>query len=142
MARFIQTQNGTALRKKYLEFIAATIHALAGKKEIDDESKDMVSFIILMLAQINQTIEKATNAWEKKDYWVKADQFRMEWQWSNKMEKDLKIALQENNWNDIVNIMIVLANKCANTNPRKKIISAKPWIGAHAQLKKELKYNS
>ena len=139
MARFIQTQNGTVLRKKYLEYISATIHALADKKEIDDESKDMVSFIILMLAQINQTIEKATSAWEKKDYWVKADQFRMEWKWSNKMEKDLKMALEENNWDDIVNIMIVMANKYANIKPHKKIISAKPWIGAHAQLTKVLK---
>ncbi len=39
----------------------------------------------LALEEINSNIDKSVEAWEKRGYWVKADKFRLDWEWSGKL---------------------------------------------------------
>ena len=52
------------------------------QKEPDKTTKDLVAFVILALREIAAGIEKSVTAWEKRGYWVKADKYRMDWEWS------------------------------------------------------------
>ena len=52
------------------------------QKEPDAHSYDLVAFIALALLEIDANIEKTVAPWEKRDYWVKADRFRMQWGWA------------------------------------------------------------
>ena len=38
--------------------------------------------MVLALEEIAVSIDVSVQAWEKRDYWVKADRFRMEWEWA------------------------------------------------------------
>jgi hypothetical protein len=138
MTRFIKTENGGAVRYQYLKSMALSIRALANKKEIDADTKDMIAFIILLLDRMTETIEKTTTAWEKRDYWIKADQFRLEWEWCQKYSTLLKNALLKNDWDLISSSLSFLATKCQKINLSSRLLKTTPWMGAHAQLKKEL----
>ena len=75
------TENGTTLRNRLMKSIVLAIRTLMQQGSPDKRSLDMAAYIVLALGKINETIETAVAAWEKRDYWVKADQFRQEWAW-------------------------------------------------------------
>ena len=52
-------------------------------------SRDLAAFIAISLEKIFETVETSVVAWEKKGYWVKADRFRLEWEWSKNHERAL-----------------------------------------------------
>lgn len=139
MSRIIQKENNLDSRKKYLQFILLTIHGLNEKTELDLEAKEMTAFMILLLKEIQKNIEKTTQAWEKRDYWLKADQFKREWQWCPDHINLLSKALEENNWNLIKNSLALLIEKCHKIYISRKILHTSPWKGAYARIKKELR---
>jgi hypothetical protein len=138
MSNLIPAKNNASIRNEFLEGIALALRSLANKKEINDEAKDIISFIIIMLGQITKSIEITTTAWEKRDYWVKADHFRMDWSWSTVIGDELSKGLIKNDWDAIVKNLHQLFKRCGRVNIRKKVLKSKPWVGAFKQLSKEL----
>jgi hypothetical protein len=138
MTQFIKAQSVGAVRNQYLKSLALSIRVLANKKEIDEDTKDIIAFIILLLDRMDETIETTTTAWEKRDYWIKADQFRLEWEWCQKHSTLLKNALLKNDWHLISSSLPLLAAKCQKINLSSKLLKTTPWMGAYVQLKKEL----
>ncbi|MBC8503858.1 MAG: hypothetical protein ISR58_17350 [Anaerolineales bacterium] len=57
--------------------VALALREMMKSPEHDDNMRDMAAFIALSLEAISETIETTVTAWEKRDYWVKADRFRM-----------------------------------------------------------------
>jgi hypothetical protein len=139
MSHFIQPENVSTLRNKYLNFVALTILALNKKNEFDMEAKDMTAFIILLLNEIQNNINRTVQAWEKRDYWVKADQFKREWQWCLDYAVLLSKALKESNWSLLKNTSFIIEGKCNKSKLSKKLLITSPWEGAYAKLKKELR---
>lgn len=48
----------------------------------DAQLRDRLAFILLALRQVQASIEPTAEAWERRAYWVKADQFRRSWAWA------------------------------------------------------------
>ncbi len=139
MSNLIPAKNNASIRNEFLEGIALALRSLASKKEIDNETRDIISFIIMMLSQITKSIEITTISWEKRDYWVKADHFRMEWAWSKVIGDELLKGIKDNDWEGIVQNVHQLIKRCGRVNIRKKVLKSKPWVGAFMQLSKELR---
>jgi len=139
MSHIIQKENNNVSRYKYLEFISLTIRALNERSEFDLEAKDMTAFIILLLKEIQKNIEKTTQAWEKRDYWLKADQFKREWQWCSDHINPLSKALKDNNWIQLKRSSSLLLEKCIELKISNKILNTSPWGGAYDRIKRELR---
>ena len=71
------TQQRNAIRRT----IAEILRHLRTKQAIDAETKDMLAFIVVGLRSMDQSIDQSATAWEKRDYYIKADQLRREWLW-------------------------------------------------------------
>ena len=107
---------------------------LAKQKDITDEAKDLVAFISLALKTISDGIDASVAAWEKRDYWVKADKFRMEWMWSGQYADKMKVAIFTNDWGTIAMMMPQIAQKFNKIEVSDNHRLGKPWVGAYQQL--------
>ena len=139
MTRLIKTESGTTLRNKLLKSIIITIRELGKQSEVDSDTKDMIAFIIISLQEITDTIEEAVVAWEKRDYWVKADRFRLDWEWAIISSNGLYQALLGDDWASISSLIPIIAGKCRNIKLTSKSSSMKIWVGAYDNLMKSNK---
>ncbi len=83
MSRIIKTQNGARMREKALKLIGSAIYEYKSTN-YNADMIDISSYIVLLLEQIESSVQETCLAWERRDYWVKADQFRAEWNWVEK----------------------------------------------------------
>jgi len=129
-------ESGTTLRNRLARSIVLAIRTLMQQGSPDEKSLDMAAFIVLALEKINETIDAAMVAWEKRDYWVKADQFRQEWAWIEGSHARLKDAVLAQNWAQIVPEVIAVGQKFGNVRIAEKNRIGEPWIGAWNELKR------
>lgn len=137
MSRLINPDNAGKQRTQLMKGVAHTLRALAVKQNVDAETRDMVAFLALALGQIHETIDVTCLAWEKRDYWLKADQFRREWAWAGRTgEKLERVALGED-WPNLPTLMVELSKHLAKVVLPKRNSLGTPWTGALAKLKEE-----
>ena len=102
--------------------------------DITDESKDLAAFIVLALKEISSGIDPSVEAWEKRGYWVKADRFRMEWEWSGRFARQLQKALIDQDWATVPLTVIQVAQKFENVKPPSRNVNGKFWVGSFSRL--------
>ncbi len=88
------TQQRNAIRRS----IAEILRRMMEKKAVDDETKDMLAFIVVGLRSMDQSIDQSATAWEKRDYYIKADQLRREWLWLPDTADRLEAILHSDDW--------------------------------------------
>ena len=95
------------------------------QSELSAESKDIAAFVGISLLEIHRTIDITVGPWEKRGYWVKADKFRLEWEWTEGCACDIHKALSKNNWGEIAKQFALIGNHLSNVKPpvRNKSIS-------------------
>jgi signal transduction histidine kinase len=81
MSRVINIASPGSRRNAARRTIAEILRHLMFKRQLDDESRDMVAAVVFALRTIAETVEVTLEAWEKRDYFLKADRFRLEWEW-------------------------------------------------------------
>ena len=134
MTRLIRTESGATLRNKLLKTIAIMIRELGKQNSVDNSTKDMIALIVHSLQRIAETNEEAITAWEKRDYWLKADRFRLEWEWAQKTAGQLQDALLKDNWAMIASVIPIIAAKCRKIKLNAKSSSLSIWVGAYDNL--------
>ncbi len=138
MSRVINTDGVGKQRNQMSKAVLIAIRELAVKKQIDDEARDMAAFLSLALTQIHGTVDQSVRAWEKRDYWVKADQFRMQWAWAQSSAEKVKEAVLINDWGELAVLMPEIAAKLNTIKLPKSNTVGAPWRGALAELKKRV----
>ena len=136
MSRVINPDSVGKERTRLAKGIVLAIRELALQSEPGTEARDLAAFISLALLIISETIDTSVAAWEKRDYWVKADKFRMEWAWSGQYAEKMKLAVLEDDWGSVAQVAAQTARKL-----NKVIVSpghrlGRPWGGAWVELKK------
>jgi hypothetical protein len=121
-------------RDRLTKAAVLALRALAGHKRVNDETRDLVAFLAMTLKQVDETIDETCRAWEKRDYWIKADQFRQQWAWTVPTAAKFEAAVLENKWQLIPQAVPELAQRLANVSPPKRIKDGAPWQGAYAHL--------
>jgi len=130
------TESGTTLRNRLARSIVLAIRTLMQQGRPDEKSLDMAAYIVLALEKINETIDAAMVAWEKRDYWVKADQFRQEWAWIEGSHARLKAAVLAQDWALIATEAISVGQRFGNAKIAEKNRIGEPWVGAWNALKR------
>lgn len=134
MSRVINPESAGKLRNNLTRAVVLAIRELMKQPEPNAEAHDLAAFIVLALEEIAGTIDISVQAWEKRDYWVKADRFRMDWDWSGTLARELRSALQDENWGRIAEIAARVAQKLGKiTIPQRNRIGT-PWVGAYQKF--------
>lgn len=94
------------------------------------DTKDLVAFIVLSLQEINNTIDTSVEAWEKRGYWIKADRFRMEWNWTETTSAELKKALFADDWASVALLSVKIAERFSDVKIPTRVNNKTPWVGA------------
>ena len=136
MSRVINPNAAGKERTRLTKAIVLTIRELAKQTEPSTAARDMAAFIALALQTIADGIDVSVAAWEKRDYWVKADRFRMEWAWAGQMGEKMKTAVFEEDWADVALLSAQIAQKLHKVKVSEKHRMGTPWVGAWNELKK------
>ncbi len=134
MSRVINPESAGKDRTRLTKAIVLAVRELAKQQEVNNEAKDLAAFISLALKTISEGIDASVTAWEKRDYWIKADKFRMEWMWSGQYADKMKVAIFTDDWGTIAMLMPQIAQKFSKIEVSDNHRLGKPWMGAYKQL--------
>ena len=134
MSRVINPDSVGKERTRLTKSIVLCIRELAKQSQVTPEAKDLAAFIALALQSISEGIEVSVAAWEKRDYWVKADKFRMEWMWAGQLANKMKAAVLGDDWATIAMLMPQIASKFGKMIVSDNHRLGKPWVGAYTLL--------
>ena len=129
------TESGTTYRNRLSKSIVLAIRKLMQKGQPDRESLDMAAFVVLALERIEESVDNSATAWEKRDYWLKADRFRMEWGWTQPIRLALEKAVLAKDWSTIPSELILVAQNFGKVEVSDKNRLGEPWKGAWEVLK-------
>lgn len=137
MSRLVNPDGVGKQRDRLMKAVTLALKSLALKKQIDGEVGDLVAFMALALNEIHETIDVTCLAWEKRDYWLKADQFRREWGWAGKTGDKLERVVLGEQWQDLPALMVDLSKHLEKVNLPKRNTLGTPWVGALRKLREE-----
>lgn len=115
--------------------IALAVRQLMIRHEREDSTADLAAFIALALGEVHKSVEGTVTAWENKGYWIKADRYRLEWEWTETYGKRMREAIQDEDWETINLITVRIAEKLSNIKIPIKHRMGEPWKGALQRLK-------
>ncbi len=136
MTRIIKINGVGKQRKKLTREVVLAIRELMRLEEVNTQTRELAAFIALNLEAIYQTIDLTVAAWEKRDYWVKADRFRMEWAWSGKLAGEMGEAIRKDDWQAVALISAKAAQKLNKVQVPQRHRLGEPWHGAWEEFKK------
>jgi hypothetical protein len=135
LTRIINPDSAGKERSHLSKTIVLAVREMVLQSEPGSESRDLAAFIILALERIAATIDVSVAAWEKRDYWVKADKFRMEWAWAGQLAKKMRAGLRKEDWGEIAVMAAQAAQKLNKVSVAPGNRLGKPWVGAWEVLK-------
>ena len=134
MSRLINPDSVGKERTRLSKSIVLCIRELATQNQVTLETKDQAAFIALALQSIAEGIDSSVAAWEKRDYWVKADKFRMEWLWAGQYAAKLKDAVLSDDWATIATMLPAIAQKFNKIEVATNHRLGKPWTNSYKLL--------
>lgn len=134
MSRVINPDSVGKERTRLTKGIVLCIRELAKQAAVTPETKDMAAYIALALQAIAEGIDVSVAAWEKRDYWVKADKFRMEWMWAGQLADKMKNAVLTDDWATIAMLMPQIAARFGKVIVSDNHRLGKPWVGGYTLL--------
>lgn len=134
MSRVINPDSVGKERTRLTKSIVLCIRELAKQANVTPEAKDLAAYIALALQAISDGIDTSVAAWEKRDYWVKADKFRMEWLWAGQLAAKMKTAVLTDDWATIATLMPQIATRFNKIEVSDNHRLGKPWVGAYTLL--------
>jgi hypothetical protein len=140
MSRIISTQGPGKIRSQHRRTIAEALRRLSQKPQLDDEAKDLAALIIFSLHAIADTVEQTTDAWERRDYYLKADRFREQWRWLEPMTDELSGIVGGNSaglWEQLPDALARLMAHFADIKVKQMTRKPALWAGAYERFIQE-----
>lgn len=134
MGRVINPDSAGKVRTRLSKEIVLALRELMRQQQIDDLSRDLAAFIALALLEIHKTVDLSVLAWEKRGYWVKADRFRMEWEWTATSGEKMRNAVVADDWGLVASTAAMIAQKLIKVQvaPRNRL--GEPWLNSWQNL--------
>lgn len=130
LSRVINPDSAGKERTRLSKSIVLALRALMRQTQPDDDTYDLVAFVSLALQQVYDTVDSSVSAWEKRGYWVKADRFRMEWEWTRPASEILRKAILTDDWAAIAMTAAQIAQKFNKVKVPERHRLGTPWTGA------------
>lgn len=137
MSRIINPDSTGKQRNQLMRTAAEILRRLSQKTSLDDETRDMVALLVYCLREIDSGIDQSAAAWEKRDYWMKAEEFRQKWRWAGGMADALQAMLFQDEWNQLPQMMVKLLPYFADIKITKFTRKETLWQGAYNRLMRE-----
>lgn len=134
MSRIIATESVGQQRSRLRRTIAEALRRLATKPAFDEESLDLAALIVFSLRRLEEGVEQTATAWEKRDYYLKADRFRREWEWLDDTAYALETALLLGDQEHLPEILAALFPKFADITIARYTRSGALWDGCYQRL--------
>ncbi len=114
--------------------IILAIRELTKQSGMDTTTRDLLAYIALSLIAIGESIDLSVAAWEKRDYWIKADHYRMEWNWTVNWGEEMRQAILKEDWGSVVKITAQVTQKLSKVQIAQRNRLGTPWTGAYERL--------
>jgi hypothetical protein len=137
LGRVINPDSSGKERTKLTKSIVKAIRQLMIQRKPDHNSRDLAAYIVLGLEDIYKSIDISVLAWEKRGYWVKADRFRIDWEWTLQFSKLLREALVNDDWAQVALMAAKTAQKFNHVKISENNRIGEPWVGAYKNLQKK-----
>ncbi|MEE8390775.1 MAG: hypothetical protein V3S14_08285 [Anaerolineae bacterium] len=137
MSRIISTQGPGKTRNQHRRTIAEALRRLSQKPRLDDEAKDLAVLIVFSLHSIADTVDQTITAWEKRDYWMKAERFREQWRWVEPAADELSAIVYEGQWNQLPATLAQLIPHFADVKVKQMTRKPMLWQGAYEKFMRE-----
>jgi len=134
MSRVINPDSTGKQRTQLSKAIVLAVRELARQSDVTDQTRDLAAFIALALQIIADGIDVSVTAWEKRDYWIKADKFRMEWAWAGQIAEKMRVSVLSDDWATVAVLSAQIAQKLAKIQVSENHRLGKPWVGAFKEL--------
>ena len=139
MSRVIKLESAGKERNQLSKGIVVALRELAEQNEVNAETRDLVAFIAIALSSIYGSIDETVSAWENRGYWLKADRFRLDWEWTGRLGSELIDAIRLEDWASIARIAAQVAERFNQVKVPVKHRLGKPWVGAWDRLHESFK---
>jgi len=138
MSRVVNTNNPGKVRNQLMRTAAELLRHLSQKTTLDDEAKDMAALLVYCLRGIDDGIEASALAWEKRDYWIKAEQLRQRWMWTGNAADRLENVIRSESWETLPRVMAELFGHFSDIKITKFTRHSNAWEGAYQRLLEDL----
>jgi hypothetical protein len=135
LSRVINPESSGKDRLLLTRSIVRAVRELMKQAEISDKTRDLAAFIAIALEAISGTIDTSVEAWEKRGYWLKADRFRLAWEWTGRLGGKMLEAVKKEDWGAVATTAAHIAEKLNNVELPKRPPKTEPWEGAWAKIK-------
>ena len=134
MSRVINSESAGKDRTRLTKVVVIAIRELLRQKEPGDFSRDLIACILMSLDGIYETVDASVEAWEKRGYWLKADRFRMDWQWTKLLADQMRPLVLAENYGELIPLMVQVLQALDNVKVSDNHRLGTPWTGAWAEL--------
>jgi len=134
LSRVINPESAGKDRLQLTRGIVQAIREFIKQTEITEQTRDLAAFISLALEAIADGIDTSVEAWEKRGYWLKADRFRLEWEWTGRLGSKMRQAALKDDWSTVAITAAQIAEKLKGVELLKRPPKTEPWEGAWARL--------
>ena len=138
MSRVINSESAGKDRTRLTKSVVISIRELLRQQEPSDLSRDLIAYILLALYGIYDTVDASVEAWEKRGYWLKADRFRMDWQWTKMLADQMRPLVLSENYNELIPLMVQVLQALDSVKVSENHRLGTPWVGAWDQLQASL----
>lgn len=137
MGRVIHTESLATERNRLMKGMALALRELTKLAAFNTQARDLAAFLVLALDSVSDTVERSVIPWEKRDYWLKADRFRMEWAWVEPLRKQLRAAVEAEDPAEVALCMGSLGERLKDVKVSERHRLGTPWRGAWERLKEQ-----
>ena len=134
MSRVINSESAGKDRTRLTKIVVIAIRELLRQKEPSDLSRDLIACILMSLDGIYDTVDASVEAWEKRGYWLKADRFRMDWQWTKLLADQMRPLVLAENYGELIPLMVQVLQALDSVKVSENHRLGTPWTGAWSEL--------
>lgn len=134
MGRVINPEGVGKERTQLIRGVVLALRELMQQTDTNAHTRDLAAFIAQALLAVGETVEVSVQAWEKRDYWLKADRFRMEWSWAARLGGTMKDAVLADDWATVAMTSAQVAQRLKDVDVPKRNNIGAPWEGAFKRL--------
>lgn len=134
MSRVINPNGVGQDRNRMMRALAIALRELAAHNRADGRARDLAAFMVFLLDGIAGTVERTVGPWEKRGYWLKADKFRLDWDWAAHAARELRRAVLDEDWAEIAASTARLGPRVSGIKLPKTHRLGTPWVGAWERL--------
>lgn len=142
MSRVINLESPGKSRNQLMRTAAEVLRRLSVKNKIDDETRDMAALLVYCFREIDAGIDDSVRAWEKRNYWVKAEQFRLRWAWVKDAAHRLEQVVANGDWDALPPILIEVLPHFQDIKIARFTRKPSLWQGTYNRLLHENSHGS